>query len=248
LFYTAKRGASLTFAVFFYLNSTGGKSMDKAFLFDLNGTMIDDMQFHLKAWYHILNDDLGANLGWEETKSHMYGKNSELLIRIFGKNRFTQEEMDRLSVEKEKRYQQEYKPHLKLIPGLHEFLEKAHAMNIPMAIGSAAIMFNIDFVLDNLNIRHYFKAIVSADDVQISKPHPETYLKAAKLLGVEPSNCLVFEDAPKGVEAAQNAGMGSVVLTTLHEKEEFMHYNGIIQYIKDYTHLTPAGIVRSMVV
>jgi beta-phosphoglucomutase-like phosphatase (HAD superfamily) len=86
--------------------------MDKAFLFDLNGTMIDDMQFHLKAWYHILNDDLGANLSWEETKSHMYGKNSELLIRVFGKDRFTQEEMDRLSVEKEKRYQQEYKPHL----------------------------------------------------------------------------------------------------------------------------------------
>jgi beta-phosphoglucomutase-like phosphatase (HAD superfamily) len=119
--------------------------MKKAFLFDLNGTMIDDMQFHLKAWYHILNDDLGANLSWEETKSHMYGKNSELLVRVFGKDRFSREEMDRLSVEKEKRYQQEYKPHLQLIPGLYQFLEKAHALNIPMAIGSAAIMFNIDF-------------------------------------------------------------------------------------------------------
>ncbi len=61
-------------------------------------------------------------------------------------------------------------------------------MNIPMAIGSAAIMFNIDFVLDNLNIRHYFKTIVSADDVTISKPHPETYLKkCASLLGVDPA-------------------------------------------------------------
>lgn len=222
--------------------------MDKAFLFDLNGTMIDDMQFHLKAWYHILNDDLGANLGWEETKRHMYGKNQELLIRIFGKDRFSQEEMDRLSLEKEKRYQQEYRPHLQLIPGLHEFLEKAYKLNIPMAIGSAAIMFNIDFVLDNLNIRHYFKAIVSADDVHISKPHPETYLKAAQLTGIEPANCLVFEDAPKGVEAAQNAGMGSVVLTTLHEKEEFTAYKGIVTYIKDYTQLSPADLVRSMAV
>ena len=224
--------------------------MDKAFLFDLNGTMIDDMEFHLKAWYHILNDDLGANLSWEETKVQMYGKNSELLVRIFGNNKFTQEEMDRLSIEKEKRYQQEYKPHLKLIPGLHEFLEKAHALNIPMAIGSAAIMFNIDFVLDNLNIRHYFKAIVSADDVSISKPHPETYLRCAGLLGVDPANCLVFEDAPKGVEAAQNAGMGSVVLTatTLHEQEEFAVYNNVIQYITDYTNLSPADLVRSMAV
>ncbi|WP_207513428.1 HAD family hydrolase [Longitalea luteola] len=222
--------------------------MEKAFLFDLNGTMIDDMHFHLKAWYHILNDDLGANLSWEETKSHMYGKNSELLIRIFGKDRFTPEEIDRLSVEKEKRYQQEYRPHLQLLPGLQQFLEKAHALNIPMAIGSAAIPFNIDFVLDGLNIRHYFKAIVSADDVQISKPHPETYLKAAKLLGVDPANCLVFEDAPKGVEAAQNAGMSSVVLTTMHEKHEFTQYTGIIHYIKDYTHLTPAGLMQAMAV
>lgn len=222
--------------------------MDKAFLFDMNGTMIDDMQFHLKAWYHILNDDLGANLSWEATKSHMYGKNSELLIRIFGENRFSPEEMDRLSVEKEKRYQQEFKPHLQLIPGLQQFLEKAQALNIPMAIGSAAIPFNIDFVLDNLNIRHYFKAIVSADDVTISKPHPETFLKAAKLLGVDAASCLVFEDAPKGVEAAQNAGMSSVVLTTMHEKEEFAGYNNIIRYTKDYTHLSPAGLVQAMAV
>ena len=222
--------------------------MEKAFLFDLNGTMIDDMQFHLKAWYHILNDDLGANVSWEETKSHMYGKNSELLIRIFGKDRFTPEEMDRLSVEKEKRYQQEYKPQLKLLPGLLQFLEKAQAMNIPMAIGSAAILFNIDFVLDNLNIRHFFKAIVSAEDVDISKPHPETYLKAAQLLGVDPANCLVFEDAPKGVEAAQNAGMPSVVLTTMHEEDEFAVYNNIIRYTKDYTHLSPADLVLSMAV
>lgn len=224
--------------------------MDKAFLFDFNGTMIDDMEFHLKAWYHILNDDLGANISWDNTKAQMYGKNTELLVRIFGPHKFTQEEMDRLSVEKEKRYQQEYKPHLKLIPGLHEFLEKAHAMNIPMAIGSAAIMFNIDFVLDNLNIRHYFKAIVSADDVTISKPHPETYLKCAEVLGIDSANCLVFEDAPKGVEAAQNAGMSSVVLTstTLHEKEEFTVYNNVIQYITDYTHLSPADLVRSMAV
>lgn len=220
--------------------------MEKAFLFDLNGTMIDDMPFHLKAWYHILNDDLGANLGWEETKSHMYGKNSELLIRIFGKDRFSTEEMDRLSLEKEKRYQQEYKPHLQLIPGLQQFLDEAYAMGIKMAIGSAAIMFNIDFVLDNLNIRHYFSSIVSADDVTTSKPDPETYLKCAQLLGVEAADCLVFEDAPKGVEAAKNAGMPSVVLTTMHGQEEFNKYNNIIRYTKDYTQLSPADLVRSM--
>lgn len=220
--------------------------MNKAFLFDLNGTMIDDMQYHLKAWYHILNDELGANMTWEQVKNHMYGKNSELLIRVFGKDRFTEEEMNRISWEKEKRYQQEYRPHLQLIPGLMEFIEKVHALQIPMAIGSAAITFNIDFVLDNLNLRHYFKAIVSADNVQHSKPDPETYLKAATLLGASPSDCLVFEDAPKGVESAANAGMQAVALTLLHGKEEFAQYNNIIQYITDYKNLSPADLIKKM--
>ncbi len=205
-----------------------------AFLFDLNGTMIDDMGYHLKAWYHVLNNDLGANLSWDEVKSHMYGKNSELLIRIFGPERFTAEEMDHLSVEKEKRYQKEFFPELRLIPGLKEFLARAKENNIKMAIGSAAIPFNIDFVLDNLDIRHYFQAVVSADDVVLSKPDPETFRKAAELLQVAPERCIVFEDAPKGVESAMHAGIPCVVLTTLHEKEEFPRYPNIKGFIRDY--------------
>ena len=108
-----------------------------------------------------------------------------------------------------------------------------------MAVGSAAIPFNIDFVLDNLNIRHYFKAIVSADDVVTSKPDPQTFLDCASLLNVAPANCLVFEDAPKGVEAALNAGMACVVLTTMHTKDEFKNYNNVIAFIEDYSAVSP---------
>jgi HAD superfamily hydrolase (TIGR01509 family) len=142
--------------------------------------------------------------------------------------------MNRLSFEKEKRYQEEYLPHLELLPGLREFLEDAYKKGIVMAIGSAAIPFNIDFVLDNLNIRKYFKAIVSADDVELSKPHPETFLKAAKLLNVSPSDCLVFEDVPKGAEAAANAGMHAVVITTTHEPDEFKHLLNVIHFANDF--------------
>ncbi|MEI6585337.1 MAG: HAD family phosphatase [Sediminibacterium sp.] len=209
----------------------------KAFLFDLNGTMIDDMHYHNKAWFHILNDDLGANMTWDEVKSHMYGKNTELLIRVFGKDHFTLEEMNVLSVEKEKRYQAEYRPILKLIEGLAGFLVEAKNKNISMGIGSAAIPFNINFVLDGLDLRHYFDSIVSADDVLESKPDPETYLKGAAELGVLPAECIVFEDAPKGVEAAQRAGMRAVVLTTMHEEHEFAAYDNIIQFITDYSAL-----------
>ena len=206
----------------------------KAFIFDLNGTMINDMEYHSIAWYNILNEDLKAGLTREAVKREMYGKNEELLERIFGKGRFTPAEVDAISMKKETSYQQAFGPHLQLIAGLPKLLEKADKKGIQMAIGSAAIPFNIDFVLDNLDIRHYFKAIVSASDVTISKPHPETFLKAAAALRTPPEACIVFEDAPKGVEAALNAGMKCVVLTTMHEKEEFREYPNILSYIADY--------------
>ena len=208
-------------------------SREKAFLFDLNGTMIDDMQYHIKAWHSILNE-LGADISLEKMKEECYGKNDELLERIFP-GRFSSEEKKEMSFEKEKAYQAQFKPHLALLPGLNDFLIKSRKNNIRMAIGSAAIMFNVDFVLDNLDIRSYFDVLVSADDIHTSKPDPETYLSCAEQLHIVPEHCIVFEDAPKGVESALNAGMKCVVITTLHEPHEFKQYNNVILTVKDYT-------------
>lgn len=206
----------------------------KAFIFDLNGTMINDMPYHTKAWFNLLNGELGGNFTWDEVKPQMYGKNPEVLVRMFGAGRFSVEEMEKISIEKERKYQQEFFPYLELLPGLQEFLESAYQKGIPMAIGSAAIPFNIDFVLDNLNIRRYFKAIVSADDVELSKPHPETFLKAAQQLGVAPEDCIVFEDVPKGAEAAANAGMSTIIITTTHQPDEFTHLENVMYFTPDF--------------
>jgi beta-phosphoglucomutase len=210
------------------------KTFPRAFIFDLNGTMINDMEFHISAWTHILNEELKAGMTHDQVKSQMYGKNSELFVRVFGEGNMTNQEMEHWSMEKEKRYQHAYLPHLKLISGLDTFLKKAYEAKIPMGIGSAAIPFNIDFVLDQLRIRKYFNAIVSANDVLISKPDPETFLKAARLLNTAPADCLVFEDAPKGVEASRNAGIPCVILTTLHEPDEFPVTDHVVAFIKDY--------------
>jgi beta-phosphoglucomutase len=204
----------------------------KAFLFDLNGTMIDDMQYHIEAWHRILND-LGASISIKEVKEECYGKNHELLERIFP-GRYTYEEKDRLSYDKEIRYQEQFRPRLRLIEGLGEFLKEAHEAGIRIAIGSAAITFNIDFVLDGLDIRSYVDVVVSADHVEHSKPHPETFIKCAQKLGLSPGECLIFEDAPKGAESALRAGMDCVVITTLHEPEEFAGNESVIGFIDDY--------------
>jgi beta-phosphoglucomutase family hydrolase len=205
----------------------------KAFLFDLNGTMINDMHYHIGAWHRILND-LGANISLEKMKEECYGKNDELLERMFP-GRFAPEEKKKMSYEKEKTYQAQFKPYLTLLPGLNDFLQKSREKNIRMAIGSAAILFNIDFVIDNLDIRSYFDVLVSADDIQKSKPDPETYLSCAAQLHIDPQHCIVFEDAPTGVESALRANMKCVVLTTMHQPGEFAHFPNVLMTVKDYT-------------
>lgn len=206
--------------------------MIKAFLFDLNGTIIDDMQYHVKAWHRILNE-LGAEISMEETRLQCYGKNHELLDRVFP-GRFSEAEKNKMSFEKEKQYQDAFRPHMKLIEGLDQFLQIAYESEIKMAIGTAAIMFNVNFILDGLNLRKYFDVIVSADDVVKSKPDPETFLKCSERLRLKPDECLVFEDAPMGILAAENAGMKCVALTIMHEKQEL--YNGnIIKFIDSYS-------------
>lgn len=210
----------------------------KAFLFDLNGTIVDDMAYHKKVWYHVLVNELGAKLSFEQVSAEMYGKNSELLDRVFGKGSFTPEQVSQIEMAKERQYQAIYQTVMEPLTGLISFLEKAKAAGIQMGIGSAAIPFNIDFVLDGLAIRHYFSTVISAFDVPVSKPDPAVFLKGAAALGVDPKDCIVFEDAPKGIEAAANAGMRAVAITTMHDPSEFKQYNNIIAFTTDYGTLT----------
>ena len=207
----------------------------KGFLFDLNGTMVNDMPYHIEAWHKQLVA-LGSNISLGETKYQCYGKNDELLERVFP-GRFTMEEKIKIGNEKEALYRIEFKPNLKLIDGLEDFLLHAANQQIKMAIGSAAINENINFVIDNMKIRHHFDAIVSANDVIKSKPHPETFLKCAEQLNLRPNDCIVFEDTPKGVECALNAGIKTVVILGEHSKDEFNTFPNVIQYVYNYNEL-----------
>lgn len=205
----------------------------KAFIFDLNGTMINDMAFHEKAWFDILNNEMDAGLSQAEVKKQMYGKNEEMLRRVFA-HRYSEEELAAYALKKENIYQENFKPYLNLIEGLPALLKKAQAHGIKMAIGTAASSFNLNFVMDNLNLHELIDATVSADEVTTSKPNPEVFLRCAEKLGIAPGDCLVFEDAPKGVEAAENAGMDAVAVLSYSEQEEFEPYDNLIAQIKDY--------------
>lgn len=208
--------------------------MNHAFIFDMNGTMIDDMHFHTRAWYKVLNE-LGAGLSMEQTKLHMYGKAEEMFDRVFGPDKFNDQQLHEIILNKELAYQEEFRPYLQLINGLGAFLQKAQAAGIGLAIGTAAPKTNVDYVLDGLQLHSLFPVIIGAEDVTTSKPDPEVFLSAAAGLKADPATCVVFEDSPKGVEAAQRGGMKAVVITTFHEPEDFAHLSNVLMCVKDYT-------------
>jgi beta-phosphoglucomutase len=205
----------------------------KALLFDLNGTMIDDQNFHIDAWHKLINQ-MGRPMTLEEARPYIYGRNEELIERVFP-GKYTVEEKLKIGDDKEAKYREDFFPYLKLINGLNDFLEEMHASGLVIAIGSAANIPNIDYVLDNCSIRHYFSAIISAESVSNSKPDPEVFIKCAEAIGMKPEECLVFEDVPKGVEAAVRAGMKAVTVTSSHSPEEFAEFEGeIVEFISSY--------------
>ncbi len=208
----------------------------KGLIFDMDGTMVDNMMTHHRAWQKKLAA-LGLELSLEEVKKKIHGINEEILEREFG-DRFSLEERRQISQEKEAAYREIFLPELKLVNGLSELLQAAFDADIPMAIATAAPIENVDFVLDNLNIRHFFKSIMHAGIVSKGKPDPEVFEKAAIDMGIPIENCIIFEDTPTGAEAAQRAGCPTYIITTTHQPAEFARFSNVIDFLKDFTALT----------
>jgi beta-phosphoglucomutase len=204
-----------------------------ALIFDMDGTMVDNMMTHHRGWQKTLAV-YGLDLTLEEVMATCHGKNMEIIERLFP-GKYNAEERERISFEKESWYRSIFLPDLKLIAGLAELLETAQKNGILMGIGTAAPKENVDFALDNLGIRHYFQAVIDGDDVKKGKPDPEVFFKVADKLGVPYADCLVFEDSPTGAKTALNAGMKAIILTTTHRAEEFAEIPSVLRCVADFT-------------
>jgi beta-phosphoglucomutase family hydrolase len=191
----------------------------KAFIFDMNGTIIDDMPYHAAAWVEILAE-LGHPLTIEAFNRQLSGKtNEETLLEVMGAAT-SAARIEAISTEKEKRYQAAFQAHMVAIAGFMPLLATLQRKNKPVAVATSADRFNIDFTLDGLGIWGELTAVVGAEDIENSKPHPEIFLKAAAMMDTSPEDCLVFEDSLMGIEAARRANMDVyAILTTLSEHE-----------------------------
>ena len=215
--------------------------MQTAFIFDMDGTMVDNMMVHHRAWQRKLAQ-LGLDMPLEQVRQEIHGINEEIIERIFG-DRFTREERHRIAWEKEAEYRDIFLPELRLLDGLDAFLAEAASLGIPMGIGSAAPGENVDFVLDNLALRPLFPVVFHASMVRKGKPDPEVFLNVAAGLGVDPEICIVFEDSPTGAEAARRAGMQTVIVTTTHSKEEFAAFPQIKRFINNFKDLRVSDLI-----
>lgn len=214
----------------------------KAFIFDLNGTIVNDMEYHFIAWNYIINNRLNGGLSEADVRKNMYGKNAEVLRRVFGKDHFSEAELKNLSEEKEQKYREVYFPEMKLMDGLPSFFQQALNHNIRLSVATALESETTMQLLERLRILPYFEVVITADDVTNSKPDPETFLLAAEKLKLQAEDCLVFEDSPKGAEAAQRAGMRVIALTTTNDAVDFLYQTAVDFFCERFCRSFTQGI------
>ena len=209
------------------------KSQPLAVIFDMDGVIVDNMEYHKRAWGVFL-EKYAPDIELEEFSRH-FGKVNKDLLKIVFKREITAEEESRFGEEKEAIYREIYADHIAPTPGLPGFLDSLKENSIKTAVATAAPRINMDFVFEKTGLRAYFDVLIDATEVTRGKPDPEIYLKAAQRLVCLPDSCLVFEDSFPGVQAARRAGMKVIALATSHPAESL---KGAERVIKDFTEIS----------
>ncbi len=203
----------------------------KAAIFDMDGVVVDNHQYHFRAWMSFA-EKYRFTLNEEIYRETFNGKtNADLFHMIFG--RISPEEAKRYAEEKEGLYQTIYRPEMRPHVGLIDFLEYLRKQRVRIALGTSAPTSNVDFTLDTLKLRSYFEVIVDGSMVERGKPDPQVYQLCAIKLGLDPQDCVVFEDSLAGLESGARAGCRIVGVATSHRATELTVKTDLI--LHDFT-------------
>lgn len=204
----------------------------RAVLFDMDGVIVDSEPLHIAAFQASLKR-YGRNLSEEQYKQHFAGKTDEAGFRHYfdRTGEAVQPHMPVIVGEKSKIYLDLAAD--KLIPyvGAVELIRALVSRNVPLALVTGSLRAEAEAVLDAFSLTECFAAVVAAENITQSKPSPEGYLQAAQALNVEPKDCLVIEDAPSGVRAANAAGMRCLAVTNTHSKQELQEATAVVSQL-----------------
>jgi beta-phosphoglucomutase family hydrolase len=214
----------------------------RALIFDMDGTIVDNMRFHEDAWGKLLAAH-GLPFDADEFFHRTAGMASDEILRPLFPDA-DPGEITRLGHDKELFYREAYRPHIAALPGLLDLMARADAAGLPMALASAAPPGNIDVVIDALGLRPRFATIIAPSQGFRGKPNPDLFLGAAERMRVAPEACIVFEDAPNGIEAARRAGMRAVAIMTMLDEKAFAGFDNVIASAKDFTGLDGLPALR----
>lgn len=192
----------------------------KALIFDMDGTIVDSMATHKSTWIDFARKH-GVTLDADEMMRRTTGRNGMECVRVL----LDQPELDDATAwalvhEKEQLYREQFGPVFAEVPGFRAFYSAALAKGLRCGIGTAGDIHNVEFVLSHLQLNPAPGAIARGDEGLSGKPTPAIFLAVAERLRVSPHECIVFEDAPFGIEAARRGGMRAVGLCTGHSAQE----------------------------
>jgi len=192
----------------------------RAVIFDIDGTIVDNMHLHAEA-FGVFAGRHGLPALTKDDRARLDGRrNSEIFPILFNRD-VGRDEWLAYEHEKEGLYRELSKGRLLPMRGLHALIARLEEEQIPMALATSAPKLNVEHTLAELGLADAFPIIVRGDEVARGKPAPDVFLEAARRLGIDAAECLVFEDAPMGIEAAQAAGMRVVALTTSFQAAHF---------------------------
>ena len=194
-----------------------------AILFDMDGVLAANTYYHVKAWTEFARE-YGRDVTEDDIKQRLGFNNREYMRFVLDRDP-TESEVRDATERKEALYREIYASALCAPAGLITLLESFRRAELSCGVATSAPAVNVDFVMDGLGIRDYFKEIVDASHVKHCKPDPETYRLAASKLNSSPEECIVFEDAIAGIQSGKRAGMKVVAITTSYPADVLRKHN-----------------------
>ena len=191
--------------------------MKKGIIFDMDGTIVDSLPYHYKAWKIFFNENKVENFS-EKLKDYKGGGTLDLMTAVYG-DKYSSKELKIMVDDKEIIFREIYKNNVVPIMGFMDMFELIKSKKILVGIASNAIRKNVKMILNELKIYEKFDSIICGDEVKRGKPNPEMFNKTVSRFKLKKKECLIFEDSLEGVSAAVNSEVDVIGITSSTSEE-----------------------------